>query len=145
MKKTQKKDLSQLTLLGSALGGKKAKPQKRLETFPNKSPGRPYVVELETDEFTCLCPATGQPDFATIKIAYVPNEKIVESKSLKLYLWSYRNSGCFHEHLTNAVLDDLVDALDPVWCRVVGEFKARGGISIKVSAEHGLNPNAARQ
>ena len=142
MKKTQKKDLSNLTLLGAALGGKKAKPSKRLETFPNKAKGRPYTVELETSEFTCLCPATGQPDFATIKIAYVPNEKIVESKSPKLYLWSFRNEGCFHEHLTNIILDDLVEALDPVWCRVVGEFNARGGIAITVKAEHGKKPEA---
>ncbi len=142
MKKTQKKDLSNLTLLGSALGGKKAKPSKKLETFPNKSPDRNYVVELETSEFTCLCPATGQPDFATIKIAYIPRERIVESKSLKLYFWSFRNEGCFHEHLTNIILDDLVAALDPVWCSVVGQFNSRGGIAITVTAEHGKKPEA---
>ncbi len=85
MKKTQKKDLEGLTLLGAVLGGKKAKPSRKLEVVPNKNPGRNYLVELETSEFTCLCPATGQPDFATIKISYVPREKIVESKSLKLY------------------------------------------------------------
>lgn len=140
MSKTQKKDLSGLTLLGSALGGKKAKPSRKLEVFPNKNPGRHYVVELETSEFTCLCPATGQPDFATIKISYIPREKIVESKSLKLYLWSFRNEGCFHEHLTNIILDDLVKALDPIWCRVVGNFNARGGIAIKVTAEAGQLP-----
>ncbi|MBR7105704.1 MAG: preQ(1) synthase, partial [Opitutales bacterium] len=81
-------------------------------------------------------------DFATIKISYIPNKKILESKSLKLYLWSFRNEGCFHEHLTNIILDDLVKLLDPIWCRVVGDFNARGGIAIKVSAEHGKNPNA---
>ena len=85
-------------------------------------------------------PATGQPDFATIKISYIPREKIVESKSLKLYLWSFRNEGCFHEHLTNIILDDLVKALDPIWCRVVGNFNARGGIAIKVTAEAGQLP-----
>ena len=121
---------------------KKAKPSRNLENFSEQGEGRPYTVELETSEFTCLCPATGQPDFATIKIAYVPRDKIVESKSLKLYLWSFRNEGCFHEHLTNIILDDLVKALDPIWCRVVGDFNARGGIAIKVTAEHGKNPNA---
>lgn len=145
MSKTQKKDLSGLTLLGSALGGKKAKPSRKLEVFPNKNPGRNYVVELETSEFTCLCPATGQPDFATIKISYIPREKIVESKSLKLYLWSFRNEGCFHEHLTNIILDDLVKALDPIWCRVVGNFNARGGIAIKVTAEAGQLPQNENQ
>ena len=140
MSKTQKKDLSGLTLLGSALGGKKAKPSRKLEVFPNKNPGRNYVVELETSEFTCLCPATGQPDFATIKISYIPREKIVESKSLKLYLWSFRNEGCFHEHLTNIILDDLVKALDPIWCRVVGNINARRGNAIKVTAEAGQLP-----
>ena len=143
MPKTSKKDISSLTLLGENLkAGTKAKPSKKLEAFPNKNVGRPYTIELETSEFTCLCPATGQPDFATIKISYIPNEKIVESKSLKLYLWSFRNEGCFHEHLTNIILDDLVKLLDPIWCRVVGDFNARGGIAIKVSAEHGTNPNA---
>ncbi len=125
-------------MLGSALPtGKKAKPSKKLEVFPNKNVGRPYTVELETNEFTCLCPATGQPDFATIKISYIPNKKIVESKSLKLYLWSFRNEGCFHEHLTNIILDDLVEVLEPTWCKVVGDFNARGGIAIKVTAEYG--------
>ncbi len=141
MKTTSKKDLSALTLLGSGRGGKKAKPCAKLEVFPSKHK-RPYVVELETSEFTCLCPATGQPDFATIKIKYVPREKIVESKSLKLYLWSFREKGCFHEHLTNLILDDLVEALDPVWCMVIGDFNARGGITIKVTAQHGENPCA---
>ena len=97
MKKTNKKDLEGLTQLGAAYKGKKAKASRKLETFPNKSKGRKYIVRLETDEFTCLCPATGQPDFATIKISYIPRDKIVESKSLKLYLWSFRNEGCFHE------------------------------------------------
>lgn len=137
MAKTSKKDLKNLTQLGA---GKKNKASKKLETFPNKNPTRPYVVELYTEEFTCLCPATGQPDFAKIRIRYVPAKKIVESKSLKLYLWSFRNEGCFHEHLTNIILDDLVEALDPVWCRVEGDFNLRGGIGIKVSASHGTHP-----
>ena len=134
---TEKKDLKNLTSLGS---GAHTRPTAKLETFPNKSGSRPYLVELETSEFTCLCPATGQPDFATILISYVPRKKIVESKSLKLYLWTYRNEGGFHEHVTNKILDDLVEALDPVWCRVVGTFNVRGGIGIKVTACHGKNP-----
>ena len=87
MKKTNKKDLKGLSLLGANLR-EKAQPKRQLETFPNKSKGRNYVVELATNEFTCLCPATGQPDFANIKISYIPRDRIVESKSLKLYLWS---------------------------------------------------------
>lgn len=111
-------------------------PVRALECFPNRSPGRPYVVSLETQEFTCVCPLTGQPDFARIRIQYVPNRKIVESKSLKLYFWSFRNEGVFHEHVTNIILDDLVKALEPKWCRVIGDFSVRGGIGIKVVAEH---------
>ncbi len=140
MPKTSKKDLKDLTLLGNSRKGKKAKPSKKLESFPNKNEGREFVVDLHTDEFTCLCPATGQPDFAKIRIRYVPGKKIVESKSLKLYLWSYRNEGCFHEHLTNKILDDLCEALDPVWCRVDGDFNVRGGIGISVSCQKGIPP-----
>lgn len=119
------------------LGQKLNKPSKILETFPNKVRGRKYLVELVTDEFTCLCPITGQPDFAKITIRYIPDEKIVESKSLKFYLWSFRNEGCFHEHIVNVILDDLVAALKPVWCEVLGEFNARGGIAINVNAQYG--------
>jgi len=129
---TEASDLDDLTLLGS-----EAKPSKRLETFPNRHPDRRYVVRLETDEFTCLCPATGQPDFANILVEYIPNQKIIESKSFKLYLWSYRNEGVFHEHVINKILEDLVAALEPHWCRVVGAFQIRGGINITVEAEHG--------
>ena len=128
---TPSPDLSGLTLLGGH-----AKPGKKLETFPNHHPGRRYVVTLKTDEFTCVCPATGQPDFAEITVQYIPDGKIVESKSLKLYLWSYRDEGVFHEHVTNTILDDLVAALDPHWAKVTGAFKVRGGISITVEAEH---------
>ncbi len=138
IQKTQKTDLANLTLLGSGRNSK-ARPSKRLEVFPNKS-ANAYLVELFTDEFTCLCPATGQPDFAKIKISYVPKNLIVESKSLKLYLWSFRNEGCFHEHLTNVILDDLCAVLDPVWCKVEGDFNVRGGIGIKVSAQKGERP-----
>lgn len=129
---TEASDLDDLTLLG-----REAKPSKRLETFPNRHPDRRYVVRLETDEFTCLCPATGQPDFANILVEYIPNQKILESKSFKLYLWSYRNEGVFHEHVINKILEDLVATLEPHWCRVVGAFQIRGGINITVEAEHG--------
>jgi len=130
---TEASDLEDLTLLG-----REAKPSKRLETFPNRHPDRRYVVRLETEEFTCLCPATGQPDFASILVEYIPNQKILESKSFKLYLWSYRNEGVFHEHVINKILDDLVAALEPHWCRVVGIFNIRGGINITVEAEYGV-------
>lgn len=129
---TESSDLEGLTLLGGS-----SEPTKKLETFPNHHPDRRYLVRLTTDEFTCICPATGQPDFATITVEYVPNERILESKSFKLYLWSYRNEGVFHEHLCNTILDDLVTALAPHWCRVLGEFNVRGGIRITVEAQHG--------
>jgi 7-cyano-7-deazaguanine reductase len=131
-KTTQQEDLSGLTLLG-----KKTAAEKRLETFPNHHRGRNYVVTLSTDEFTCLCPATGQPDFADLTIEYIPDRKIVESKSLKLYLWSFRNQGVFNEHVANVILDDLVAALSPKWCKVSADFAIRGGIAISVEAEHG--------
>jgi 7-cyano-7-deazaguanine reductase len=134
---TKKSDLKDLTLLGNG-----NKPSKKLEAFPNHTPGRYYLVTLETDEFTCICPATGQPDFANILVEYVPDKKIVESKSFKLYLWSYRNEGAFHEHVVNQILDDLVAALDPHYCKVTGEFNIRGGIGISVEAEHVKTPAA---
>ncbi len=124
--------LSGLTLLGQKVN----KPTRKLETFPNKHPGRRYWVTLTCPEFTCLCAATGQPDFATITIKYIPNERVVESKSLKLYLWSYRDEGHFHEHVTNLILDDLVKALDPIECEVTGAFSVRGGIAITVEAKY---------
>ncbi len=113
---------------------KKAKPERKLEAFPNRNPGRRYTVTLVCPEFTCVCPMTGQPDFGTITIHYVPDQRILESKSLKLYLWSYRQEGTFHEHVTNRILDDVVRALDPWSCKVIGAFNARGGISITVEA-----------
>lgn len=127
----KKDDLSGLTLLG-----KTTQPIKKLETFPNHHPDRNYTVTLHTEEFTCVCPMTGQPDYAKIKIQYIPDTKIVESKSLKLYLWSFRNEGIFHEHLTNTILDDLVAVLKPRWCKVSAEFAVRGGIGITVDAEY---------
>lgn len=124
--------LSGLTLLGHEV----RQPSRKLETFPNQHPGRRYTVTLQTSEFTCVCPMTGQPDFATITIRYIPDQSIVESKSLKLYLWSYRNEGVFHEHVTNQILDDLVAALDPIYCEVTGAFNVRGGIALTVEAKH---------
>jgi 7-cyano-7-deazaguanine reductase len=137
-----KKKQTGLTALGS---GKKAAPSKKLEAFPNRTPGRFYLVELTSDEFTCLCPITGQPDFATIVIRYVPDKLIVESKSLKLYFWSFRDEGAFHEHVVNAILDDLVKLLDPHWCLVEGRFSVRGGIAINVHAEAVKTPAAKAQ
>lgn len=112
-------------------------PSKQLDTFASPRPGRPFVVTFETEEFTCLCPMTGQPDFAKLRIAYQPDQLCVESKSLKLYLWSYRNEGAFHEAVTNRILDDLVAALQPQWMRIEGDFLIRGGIRTLVVAEHG--------
>ncbi|HLY29355.1 MAG TPA: preQ(1) synthase [Aggregatilineales bacterium] len=129
---TEHEELQGLTLLGQG----QTQPQRKLETFPNRHQNRRYTVKLETNEFTAVCPMTGQPDFATIRVEYIPNERIVESKSFKLYIWSFRNEGIFHEHVTNVILDDLVEALDPHWCRVVGEFSVRGGIAITVTADH---------
>jgi len=119
-------------------------PTKRLETFPNPRPGRPYEIAFDAPEFTCLCPLTGQPDFAHIKIRYVPDQKCVELKSLKLYFWSYRNEGAFHEAVTNQILDDLVEALDPLFCEVVGDFFVRGGIRTVVTARHDRRSDASR-
>lgn len=137
---TEPSDLEGLTLLG-----RKAEPSKKLEAFPNRSPERYYLVNLETNEFTCLCPMTGQPDFANIRVQYVPDEKVVESKSFKLYLWSYRNEGAFHEHVVNRILEDLVNTLDPHWCKVTGVFNIRGGIGITIEAEHVKTPEARQQ
>jgi 7-cyano-7-deazaguanine reductase len=121
------------------LGNKIRKPSGQLEAFPNQNPGRDYRVVLETDEFTSLCPITGQPDFGTITISYVPDKKIVESKSLKLYLWSYRKKGVFHEAVVNRILDDLIRAIKPRQIQVTGKFRVRGGIAITVAAEYTNN------
>ncbi|MFZ2493103.1 MAG: preQ(1) synthase [Thermoanaerobaculia bacterium] len=111
-------------------------PTRNLETFPNPAPERDYEIAFEAPEFTCLCPMTGQPDFATIRIRYVPDERCVELKSLKLYLWSYRNEGAFHEAVTNQIANDLIAALDPRYLEVEGDFYVRGGITTKVKVEH---------
>jgi 7-cyano-7-deazaguanine reductase len=113
-----------------------AKPSKSLETFPNPNPERDYVIAFECPEFTCLCPRTGQPDFATIHVEYVPDALCVELKSWKLYLWSYREEGAFHEAVTNKILDDLVAATKPRRARVEGDFKVRGGIHTVVIADY---------
>ncbi len=132
-KSSKNNDLTGLTFLGSSSA---AKPIRKLETFPNHHPGRDYVVTMQTEEFTCICPKTGQPDFAKIKIEYIPDKKILESKSLKLYLWSFRNEGIFHEHVANIILDDLVAALKPRWCKVSAQFAVRGGIEITIDAQY---------
>jgi len=111
-------------------------PSKTLETFPNPNPGRDYRVHLEVPEFTCLCPLTGQPDFATLVLDYVPDARNVELKSLKLYAWSYRDQGAFHEAVTNRILDDLVRALKPRFMRLTARWYVRGGIYTTVVAEH---------
>jgi 7-cyano-7-deazaguanine reductase len=113
------------------------RPQRTVATFPNPNPERSYEIVFECPEFTCVCPITGQPDFATIRIRYVPDASCVELKSLKLYLWSFRDQGAFHEAVTNRILDDLVRALAPRRMRVEGDFAVRGGIHTVVVAEHG--------
>jgi len=111
-------------------------PTKSLECFPSPRPGRDFEIRFDCPEFTCLCPKTGQPDFATIRIRYTPNERCVELKSLKLYLWSYRDVGAFHEAVTNQILDDLVALLAPKRIVVEGDFLVRGGIHTVVEAKH---------
>ena len=111
-------------------------PTKDLESFPNPSPERDYEIDFECPEFTCLCPKTGQPDFATIRISYVPDVECVELKSLKLYLWSFRDEGHFHEAVTNQILDDLVEKVSPRKLTVEGDFMVRGGIHTVVRVSH---------
>jgi 7-cyano-7-deazaguanine reductase len=111
-------------------------PSETLETFTNPRPERDYTIRMSIPEFTCLCPRTGQPDFATIDIEYVPDSLCVELKSLKLYIWSFRDRGAFHEAVTNRILDDLVAAVSPRYVRVTARFNVRGGISTSVVAEH---------
>ena len=112
-----------------------SKPSRSLETFPNPKPDRPFLIEMACPEFTCVCPMTGQPDFATIHVRYVPNRRCVELKSLKLYLWSFRDEGAFHEAVTNRICDDLFKLLAPRMVRVVGDFNVRGGIGTVVTVE----------
>ena len=112
------------------------KPSKRLEAFENPEPGRDYTIRIEVPEFTCLCPKTGQPDFAEITIEYVPDKLCVELKALKLYMWSFREQGAFHEAVTNEILDDIVKAISPNFMRIRAAFNVRGGIYTNVIAEH---------
>ena len=111
-------------------------PTRELETFPNPKPGRDYTIRIRVPEFTCLCPKTGQPDFATLLLEYIPDQQCVELKSLKLYVWSYRDEGAFHEAVTNQILEDLVDATQPRFMRLTAIFNVRGGIDTTVVAEH---------
>ncbi|MCU0936830.1 MAG: preQ(1) synthase [Gammaproteobacteria bacterium] len=111
-------------------------PSRELETFENPEPGRDYTIRVRIPEFTCLCPKTGQPDFANLLLEYVPDRRCVELKSLKLYVWSYRDVGAFHEAVTNRILDELVTACAPRFMRLTAEFNVRGGIYTTVVAEH---------
>ncbi|WP_018954553.1 preQ(1) synthase [Thioalkalivibrio sulfidiphilus] len=113
-----------------------SQPSKDLETFDNPQPGRDYTIRIRVPEFTCLCPKTGQPDFATLYLDYVPRERCVELKSLKLYVWAFRDQGAFHEKVTNEILNDLVAATDPNFMRLTAEFNVRGGVYTTVVAEH---------
>ncbi len=112
------------------------KPTSDLETFSNPNPDKDYTIHIEIPEFTCLCPKTGQPDFATLLIDYVPDKACIELKSLKLYVWSYRNEGAFHEAVTNTILDDLVTASKPRFMRLTSRFNVRGGIYTSIVVEH---------
>jgi len=111
-------------------------PSRQLETFSNPHPARDYRIHMEIPEFTCLCPKTGQPDFATLVLDYIPDQRCVELKSLKLYIWSYRDEGAFHEAVTNRILEDLVAATAPRFMRLTARFYVRGGIFTTVVAEH---------
>lgn len=113
-----------------------SQPSQALETFSNPNPERDYTLHIRIPEFTCLCPKTGQPDFATINIDYVPNKDCIELKALKMYIWSFRNAGAFHEAVTNKILDDLVAVCQPRFMRISAEFNVRGGIYTTVVAEH---------
>ena len=119
-----------------ALGASLNRPGTDLETFPNPAPERDYTIRMEIPEFTCLCPKTGQPDFATLALEYVPDERCVELKSLKLYIWSFRDRGAFHEAVTNEILERLVDASMPRFMRLSARFNVRGGVYTTIVAEH---------
>lgn len=122
-----------------------SRPNKKLDTFVNPAPERDYLIRFEIPEFTCLCPLTAQPDYARFQIDYIADRRCVELKSLKLYFWSYRDEGAFHEAVTNRVLDDLVKAMAPRWLRVSAKWNVRGGIYTDVVAQHrkrGWKPSA---
>ncbi len=132
-KKALKKSAKSLTRLGD---GHTASPSKALETFANPRPGRDFVIHMQIPEFTCLCPKTGQPDFATLYLDYIPDKQCVELKSLKLYIWSFRNERKFHEAVSNEILDALAKATQPRFMRLTAKFFVRGGIFTTVVAEH---------
>lgn len=113
-----------------------SQPSQELETFDNPHPGRDYTIRIRMPEFTCLCPKTGQPDFAVLDLEYVPEARCVELKSLKLFIWSFRDQGAFHEDVTNRILDRLVSACQPRFMRLTAEFNVRGGVYTTVAAEH---------
>ena len=112
------------------------KPSKELETFDNPTPERDYTIRIRLPEFTCLCPKTGQPDFATLDLEYVPEKSCIELKSLKMYIWSFRDEGAFHEAVTNEILSSLVKTCQPRFMRLTAEFNVRGGVYTTVVAEH---------
>lgn len=137
VKRSRKHKYAGLTLLGNSRAAVPQSPrQAQLETFPNPSPKRDYVIRIDSPQFTSLCPVTGQPDFAEMRIEYVPDRKCVETKSLKLYLAAYRNVPSFNEDVVNRILDDLVAVCRPRRMRVEGRFAPRGGLSLSVVAEH---------
>lgn len=143
MKRARKREYSQLTLLGNPRASFPKSPQHtNLEAFPNPHPQRDYIVRIDCPDFTSLCPVTGQPDFAEIVVEYTPDKRCIETKSLKLYLASYRNVHSFNEAVINRILDDLVKACCPRWIRIEGRFVARGGLALSVTAEH---PNKAAE
>ena len=117
-----------------------SRPSKSLEVVCNPHPDRDYEISMTVPEFTCLCPLTWQPDFAIFRIRYVPDQHLVELKSLKLYAWSYRDEGAFHEDVTNRILNDLVAAARPRWMEVIGDFSVRGGIKTEIRATYGKRP-----
>jgi len=114
----------------------KSAPSREIELFPNPQPGRDYTIRIRIPEFTCLCPRTGQPDFATLELEYVPEETCVELKSLKLYIWSFRDRGAYHEAVTNEIADLLANAMKPKFLRLAAHFNVRGGLYTTVVAEH---------
>jgi 7-cyano-7-deazaguanine reductase len=137
MRRSAKKSFPALTLLGNSQAGFPKAPERRtLEAFQNPNPGRDYTIRIDSPDFTSLCPVTGQPDFAEITVEYMPGESCVETKSLKLYLASYRNVHSFNEAVINRILDDLVAACHPRRMRIEGRFVARGGLALTVIAEH---------
>ena len=130
--------MDNLSLLSASSTPVPSSPEEaKLETFANTHPGRDYVITFDCPEFTSLCPITGQPDFGHLTLEYIADQQCIESKSLKIYLFSFRNHGSFHEEVTNRILDDVVAACAPRWACVTGTFRPRGGIAIHVKAEHG--------